>query len=77
MKTRVLGHNGPTLSAIGLNFLDTADAYGPHTNEVLIGQAIAGRRADAFIATKFGNKTVPIEETVGAMADLVTAGKVR
>ena len=38
----------------GLNFLDTADAYGPHTNELLIGKAIAGRRQDVFIATKFG-----------------------
>jgi aryl-alcohol dehydrogenase-like predicted oxidoreductase len=105
----------------GLNFLDTADIYGPHTNEVLIGQAIAGRRKDVFIATKFGitrdpaneaargvngrpeyvkascdaslkrlgieqidlyyqhrvDKTVPIEDTVGAMAELVKAGKVR
>jgi aryl-alcohol dehydrogenase-like predicted oxidoreductase len=105
----------------GLNFLDTSDAYGPHTNEVLIGRAIAGRRAEVFLATKFGlvrdpnnpaargvngrpeyvkascegslrrlgletidlyyqhrvDKTVPIEETVGAMADLVKAGKVR
>ena len=105
----------------GLNFLDTSDVYGPHTNEVLIGQAIAGRRKDVFIATKFGiardpanpaarlingrpeyvkascdaslkrlgieqidlyyqhrvDKSVPIEDTVGAMADLVRAGKVR
>jgi aryl-alcohol dehydrogenase-like predicted oxidoreductase len=105
----------------GLNFLDTSDAYGPHTNEELIGKAIAGRRKDVFIATKFGlardaanptarvingkpdyvrsacdaslkrlgieqidlyyqhrvDKTVPIEDTVGAMAELVKAGKVR
>lgn len=105
----------------GLNFLDTADAYGPHTNELLIGKAIAGRRQDVFLATKFGicrdpaneaargvngrpdyvkascdaslkrlgveqidlyyqhrvDTTVPIEETVGAMAALVQAGKVR
>lgn len=105
----------------GLNFLDTSDIYGPHTNEVLIGKAIAGRRKEVFIATKFGitrdpnneaargvngrpeyvkascdaslqrlgieqidlyyqhrvDKTVPIEDTVGAMADLVRAGKVR
>jgi aryl-alcohol dehydrogenase-like predicted oxidoreductase len=105
----------------GLNFLDTADAYGPHTNEILIGKAIAGRRGDVFLATKFGivrdpaggsangidgrpeyvrasceaslkrlgveqidlyyqhrvDKTVPIEDTVGAMAELVRAGKVR
>jgi len=106
---------------LGLNFLDTADAYGPHTNEVLVGKAIAGRRNEVFLATKFGimrdpadptargfngspeyvrkscdgslqrlgvdhidlyylhrvDKSVPIEETVGAMADLVKAGKVR
>lgn len=105
----------------GLNFLDTSDVYGPHTNELLIGKAIAGRRKDVFIATKFGiardpanaaarlingrpeyvkascdaslkrlgieqidlyyqhrvDKTVPIEDTVGAMAELVHAGKVR
>ncbi len=105
----------------GLNFLDTADAYGPHTNELLIGKAIAGRRKEVFLATKFGllrdpaneavrgvngrpeyvkasceaslqrlgveqidlyyqhrvDKTVPIEDTVGAMAELVHAGKVR
>lgn len=105
----------------GLNLLDTADMYGPHTNEVLVGKAIRGRREQAFIATKFGivrdpanpqargvngrpdyvhascdaslkrlgidtidlyyqhrvDPTVPIEETVGAMAELVHAGKVR
>jgi len=105
---------------LGCTFLDTADMYGPFTNERLVGKAISGRRDKAFIATKFGNertesgewiringtpeyvrqacdaslerlgidridlyyqhrvdKTVPIEETVGAMADLVKAGKVR
>lgn len=105
----------------GLNFLDTADIYGPHTNEVLVGKAIKGRRAEAFLATKFGfvrdpvdsptrdingrpeyvhaacdaslrrlgveyidlyyqhrvDPSVPIEETMGAMAELVQAGKVR
>lgn len=105
----------------GLTLLDTADMYGPHTNEVLVGKAIAGRRDAVFLATKFGivrdpsNPTartisgrpeyvrsacdaslqrlgvdsidlyyqhrvdpkVPIEETVGAMAELVSAGKVR
>jgi len=105
----------------GLNLLDTADMYGPHTNEVLVGKAIKGRREQAFIATKFGivrdpgnpqargvngrpdyvraacdaslqrlgidtidlyyqhrvDPNVPIEETVGAMAELVAAGKVR
>jgi aryl-alcohol dehydrogenase-like predicted oxidoreductase len=105
----------------GLNLLDTADMYGPHTNEELVGKAIKGRREQAFIATKFGvvrdpanpqargvngrpdyvhaacdaslkrlgidtidlyyqhrvDPNVPIEETVGAMAELVAAGKVR
>jgi aryl-alcohol dehydrogenase-like predicted oxidoreductase len=106
---------------LGLNFLDTSDVYGPHTNEVLVGKAIADRRQDVFLATKFGivrdpnnpnargqngrpeyvrkacedslkrlgtdyidlyyqhrvDRSVPIEETVGAMAELVAAGKVR
>ncbi|MGH8124503.1 MAG: aldo/keto reductase [Rhodanobacteraceae bacterium] len=105
----------------GLDFLDTADIYGPHTNEVLVGKAIKGRREDVFLATKFGivrvsddpsarrvsgrpeylraacdaslkrlgvdqidlyyqhrvDPDTPIEDTVGAMADLVRAGKVR
>lgn len=104
----------------GLNFLDTADMYGPHTNEVLVGKAIADRRNAVFLATKFGivfdpeqpqkreisgrpeyvrsaceaslkrlgvdhidlyyqhrvDPATPIEDTVGAMADLVTEGKV-
>jgi aryl-alcohol dehydrogenase-like predicted oxidoreductase len=105
---------------LGVTFLDTADMYGPFTNERLVGRAIRGRRDDVTLATKFGNvrgehgermgirgdpayvrqscdgslsrlgvdhidlyyqhrvdRDVPIEETVGAMADLVTAGKVR
>ena len=106
---------------LGVNFLDTSDAYGPHTNEELIGRVIQGRRHDVFLATKFGivrdpaeplkrgfdgrpayvrssceaslkrlrvetidlyyqhrvDAKTPIEETVGAMADLVRAGKVR
>lgn len=105
----------------GLNFLDTADMYGPHTNEILVGRAIQGRRDEVFLATKFGiqldpnnpqlrgvngrpeyvhascdaslkrlgvdhidlyyqhriDPNVPVEETVGAMAELVKAGKVR
>ena len=105
---------------LGVTFLDTADMYGPFTNEQLVGKAIADRRDQVQLATKFGNernpdgswvgingspdyvraacdaslerlgvdhidlyyqhrvdRTVPIEETVGAMAELVQAGKVR
>lgn len=106
---------------LGITFLDTAEIYGPFTNEVLVGRAIAGRRERFEIATKFGfafsadgrrtggldsspdnvrraceaslqrlgvdqidlyyqhrvDPDVPIEETVGAMSDLVSAGKVR
>ncbi|HEX7816533.1 aldo/keto reductase [Dyella sp.] len=106
---------------LGVNFLDTADMYGPHTNEMLVGKAIADRRDRVVLATKFGilrdpsnpqargvsgrpeyvrsscdaslkrlgvdhidlyyqhrvDLDVPIEETVGAMAELVKAGKVR
>ncbi len=104
----------------GVDFLDTADMYGPFTNERLVGQAIAGRRDDVVLATKFGNErredgsrvgvngrpdyvrhacdaslqrlgvehidlyyqhrvdgSVPIEETWGALSELVAAGKVR
>jgi aryl-alcohol dehydrogenase-like predicted oxidoreductase len=105
----------------GLNFLDTADMYGPFTNEALLGKAIQGWRDDVFIASKFGivrdandpsvrglngrpeyvraaceaslkrlgvecidlyyqhrvDPTVPIEDTVGAMAGLVAQGKVK
>ncbi len=150
MHTRVLGRNGPRVSALGLGcmgmsefygagddaeslatirlaldrgvtLLDTADMYGPFTNEQLVGRAIQGRRDEVFVATKFGivreeanpsrrgisgrpeyvraacdaslkrlgvghidlyyqhrvDPQVPIEDTVGAMAGLVTAGKVR
>jgi aryl-alcohol dehydrogenase-like predicted oxidoreductase len=105
---------------LGMNFLDTADAYGVGRNEQLVARALAGRRSDVVLATKFGNvrepdgrfvavngrpeyvrkaceaslrrlqvetidlyyqhrvdRTVPIEETVGAMARLVEEGKVR
>ena len=105
---------------LGVTFLDTADMYGPFTNERLVGKAIAGRRDEVVVATKFGNERredgtwvgingtpeyvhracdaslerlgvdhidlyyqhrvdvrTPIEETVGAMAELVRAGKVR
>src|SRR5271167_1978402 len=43
----------------GVTFLDTADVYGPFTNEVLVGQAIAGRRDQVFLATKFGIQRDP------------------
>lgn len=106
---------------LGIDFLDTADMYGPHTNEILVGKAIRDRRDKVVLATKFGimrdaktgaptgvngspeyvkaacegslqrlgietidlyyqhrvDPNVPIEETVGAMAQLVEAGKVR
>jgi len=105
----------------GVNLLDTADMYGPHRNEELVGRAIMTRLPEVFLATKFGvvrdpanhevrglngrpdyvrsacdaslrrlqvenidlyylhrvDPDVPIEETVGAMADLIRAGKVR
>ncbi len=149
MKTRVLGADGPVVSAIGLGCMgmsefygvadereavatihralelgvtlrDTACMYGPFTNEKPVGNAIRGRRDDVVLATKFGNvrgpdgerlgvdghpdyvrkacdasltrlgvdhidlyyqhrvdPTVPIEDTVGAMGELVAAGKVR
>jgi aryl-alcohol dehydrogenase-like predicted oxidoreductase len=105
---------------LGIFFLDTADMYGPHTNEKLVGRAIADRRDEVVLATKFGverrpdgtrvgingrpeyvlsacdaslgrlgvdhidlyyqhrvDPDTPIEETVGAMGELVAAGKVR
>src|SRR6266511_538203 len=85
---------------LGVNFLDTADIYGPFTNERLVGRAIADRRDQVVLATKFGNqrrpdgtwigvddidlyyqhrvdRTVPVEDTWGAMRALVDAGKVR
>jgi aryl-alcohol dehydrogenase-like predicted oxidoreductase len=103
---------------LGMTFLDTADVYGPYTNERLVGRAIAGRRDEVVLATKFGNqrlddgrrvvngkpdyvrqacdaslerlgvdhidlyyqhrvdRSVPVEDTWGAMAELVQAGKV-
>src|SRR5208282_2132470 len=43
---------------LGCNFLDTSDMYGPYTNERLVGSAIAGRRDEVFLATKFGIKLI-------------------
>jgi aryl-alcohol dehydrogenase-like predicted oxidoreductase len=106
--------------ALGVTFLDTADVYGPHTNEVSVGKALRGKRESVVLATKFGivrepgsnargvsgqpeyvracceaslrrlgvdvidlyyqhrvDPQVPIEDTVGAMAELVRQGKVR
>jgi len=103
---------------LGVNFIDTAEVYGPHTNEELVGRALKGRRDQVVVATKFGfmsnigrpgldsspaslrlaiegslrrldtdyvdlyyqhrvDPDTPIEETVGAMAELVAEGKVR
>ncbi|PWC12057.1 aldo/keto reductase [Brenneria roseae subsp. americana] len=106
---------------LGVTLLDTADMYGPHTNEQLVGKAIKGKRQQVFLATKFGilrdpahpelrgvcgkpeyirtsiegslqrlgvevidlyyqhrvDPTVPIEESVGTLADLVKEGKIR
>jgi aryl-alcohol dehydrogenase-like predicted oxidoreductase len=106
---------------LGINFLDTADVYGPYTNEELVGRAIAGKRDEVILATKFGivrdpnnpnargvsgkrdyvkkscegslkrlgtdyidlyyqhrvDPNTPIEETVGALAELVQEGKIR
>src|ERR687885_1199685 len=105
---------------LGVTFLDTADAYGPFTNEQLVGKAIAGRRDQVVLATKFGNErapdgtrlgvngrpdyvhracdaslqrlgvdvidlyyqhrvdpSVPVEDTWGALRELVEAGKIR
>ena len=105
---------------LGVNFFDTADMYGPFKNEILVGKALKGRRAEVVIATKFGNErradgswvgingkpeyvrsacdaslkrlgvdyidlyyqhridtTVPIEDTIGAMSELVKLGKVK
>ena len=44
---------------LGISFLDTADMYGPFTNERLVGRAIAGRRDEVVLATKFGNERQP------------------
>jgi aryl-alcohol dehydrogenase-like predicted oxidoreductase len=50
---------------LGVTFFDTADAYGPHTNEQLVGRALKGRRKDVFLATKFGLVNDPVSGTRG------------
>src|SRR5512141_1644145 len=50
---------------LGINFLDTADVYGPFTNEVLVGKAIKGKRAHVVLATKFGNVRAPDGKFLG------------
>src|SRR5438874_10955223 len=54
---------------LGINFLDTADMYGPFTNERLVGRAIAGRRDQVVLATKFGNKRGEAGEYLGVAGD--------
>ena len=55
-------------STSGVNFLDTADMYGPFTNEELVGKAIAGRRSEVVLATKFGNVRDPNDPRSAASA---------
>ncbi len=119
-RRRRIDRHDPPRPRAGVTLLDTADIYGPFTNEQLVGRAITGHRDAVVLATKFGNvrgadggfkgvngrpeyvrqaceaslqrlgvdridlyyqhrvdRTVPIEETVGAMAELVRQGKVR
>src|SRR6266516_6462357 len=54
---------------LGVTFLDTADMYGPFTNEQLVGKAIAGRRDEVVLATKFGNVRGPNGERLGLRGD--------
>src|SRR5215204_7681188 len=54
---------------LGVTFLDTADIYGPFTNEKLVGRAIAGRRSDVELATKFGNVRAENGERLGIRGD--------
>src|SRR5881397_267712 len=54
---------------LGVTFLDTADMYGPFTNERLVGRAIAGRRDEVVVATKFGNVRGPAGERLGIRGD--------
>src|SRR3712207_4428257 len=54
---------------LGIDFLDTADMYGPFTNERLVGQAVSGRREEVVIATKFGNSRGENGEYLGVRGD--------
>jgi len=54
---------------LGVDFLDTADMYGPFTNEELVGRAISGRRDEVVVATKFGNVRGPQGERLGIRGD--------
>src|SRR3978361_14681 len=54
---------------LGIDFIDTADMYGPFTNEKLVGKAIAGRRGEVVLATKFGNVRGENGEMLGARGD--------
>ncbi|MBL4953448.1 aldo/keto reductase, partial [Neobacillus sp. YIM B02564] len=54
---------------LGINFIDTADMYGPFTNEILVGQAIRERRDEVILATKFGNVRGPNGEFLGIRGD--------
>ena len=54
---------------LGCNFLDTSDMYGPHTNERLLGSAIASRRDEVFLATKFGIKLVKEDDLINRVVD--------
>ena len=54
---------------LGCNFLDTSDMYGPHTNERLVGEAIAARRDEVFLATKFGIKLLNEDDLIRRAID--------
>src|SRR5690242_10421734 len=69
MEQRKLGSQGLTVSELGLGCMDTADMYGPFTNEKLVGRAIADRRDEVVLATKFGNVRGPNGERLGVRGD--------
>ena len=59
---------------LGVTLLDTADMYGPHTNEQLIGKAIKGKRDQVFLATKFGIVRDPADPTARGIGNLTVQG---